>query len=93
MGMFDGCTELRTLPKLKALALKSSCYSSMFAGCTKIKVSTEQDAEYSVPFRIPAEGTGTGNASMTFKMFDGTGGPFTGAPSPNVTYYLATPAA
>jgi hypothetical protein len=64
----------------------------MFNGCTGIKLSTTQTAEYSVPYSIPKAGTGTeGNSSLT-DMFTGTGGTFTGTPTINTTYYLDAPA-
>ena len=91
-NMFNGCTSLTTPSELPATDLANHCYESMFKGCTGIKLSTEQTAEYSVPYSIPKEGTGTmGSGSLT-DMFTGTGGTFTGTPTINTTYYLAAPA-
>ena len=35
-GLFKGCTDLITAPKLPATKLASSCYSDMFSGCTSL---------------------------------------------------------
>ena len=34
--MFEGCTALTQAPALPAITLASSCYASMFYGCTKL---------------------------------------------------------
>ena len=34
--MFDGCTNLTTVPELPATTLAESCYSHMFQGCTSL---------------------------------------------------------
>lgn len=34
--MFYGCTSLTTAPELPATTLVSSCYASMFRGCTSL---------------------------------------------------------
>ena len=92
-NMFGGCTSLTTPSELPATDLMNSCYRSMFQGCTGIKLSTEQTAEYSVPYSIPKEGTGTMGSSSLNDMFTGTGGTFTGTPTINTTYYLDAPSA
>ena len=91
-GMFQGCTSLTTPSELPATVLTKSCYKSMFQGCTGIKLSTTQTAEYSVPYRIPEEETGTEGTDSLTDMFTGTGGTFTGTPTINTTYYIPAPA-
>ena len=59
----------------------------MFNGCTSLKLSSTQTEEYTVAYRIPANGTGTTLNAMT-NMFSNTGGTFTGTPDINTTYYL-----
>ena len=87
-SMFLGCTSLTTAPSLPATKLEVYCYFSMFYGCTSLKLSSTQTEEYTVAYRIPANGTGTiANSTMT-TMFSNTGGTFTGAPAINTTYYL-----
>ena len=36
VGLFNGCTGLRSLPKLPATTLSSYCYRQMFGGCTRL---------------------------------------------------------
>ena len=91
-SMFQDCTSLTTPSELPATDLMNSCYRSMFRGCTGIKLSTEQTAEYSVPYSIPKEGTGSMGSNALNDMFTGTGGTFTGTPTINTTYYIAAPA-
>ena len=93
-NMFKDCINLTTAPELPATTMTSNCYRSMFQGCTGIKLSTEQTAEYSIPYSIPKEGTGsmgTYTAAMN-DMFTDTGGTFTGTPTINTTYYIDAPA-
>ncbi len=89
-NMFKNCTLLTTIPSLPATDLVNS-YTSMFNGCTNIKLSTEQIGEYQTPYRIPTSGTGVerGTNSLT-DMFANTGGTFVGTPEINTTYYLST---
>ena len=90
-NMFNGCTSLTTPSKLPATDLTSSCYRNMFNGCTGIKLSTEQTAEYSIPYSIPKEGTGSMGTDALTNMFSNTGGTFTGTPTINTTYYIPAP--
>ena len=92
-NMFNGCTSLTTPSKLPATDLTSSCYRNMFNGCTGIKLSTEQTAEYSIPYSIPKEGTGSMADDALTNMFSNTGGTFTGTPTINTTYYIDAPSA
>lgn len=91
-SMFESCTGLLTLPKLRALSITNSAYEKMFQGCTSIKLSAQEDSEYTEEFRIPAEGTGSMAYMATYNMFTNTGGTFTGEPTINTNYYLAPPA-
>ena len=90
--MFYGCTSLTTPSELWATDLANSCYNGMFRGCTGIKLSTEKTAEYSTPYSIPKEGTGSVGSNSLSNMFTGTGGTFTGTPTINTTYYIPAPA-
>ena len=40
-GMFRGCTNLTTAPKLPGLYSAQDCYSSMFEGCINLEVAPE----------------------------------------------------
>lgn len=81
---------INTLPRLPATELYENCYFMMFANCTNIKLSEVLDNEYQVPYRIPAESTGINANSALSKMFDDTGGTFTGTPELNTTYYISS---
>jgi len=37
VGLFNGCTGLRSLPKLPATTLSEYCYRQMFGGCTRLE--------------------------------------------------------
>lgn len=87
-SMFFDCKSLTTPPALPSTTLTNYCYYSMFQGCTNIKLSTTQTAEYSIPYRIPSEGTSTEGTSSLTNMFASTGGTFTGTPAINTTYYI-----
>lgn len=90
--MFEGCTNLISLPSLSATTIHSLSYYMMFRGCTRIKLSTSQSATYQYPYRIPTSGTGiTGDYAPLYGMFFDTGGPFTGTPEVNTTYYTDHP--
>lgn len=85
--MFWGCTSLECLPELTAINLPRSAYSYMFYGCTGISLSETEDSTYKYPFRIPSNGNGTIEGAALYEMFTRTGGPFTGTPTINTTYY------
>ena len=87
--MFEQCTSLASIPALPATELYESCYSSMFKGCTNIKISTTQTSEYNNEYRIPTNGTAEAVSYTLTSMFDATGGTFTGTPSVNTTYYTS----
>lgn len=38
-SMFDGCTNLTTVPELPATTLSNYCYNGMFSGCTSLTVA------------------------------------------------------
>lgn len=83
-SMFRGCTSLERLPKLNATNLASACYNSMFENCTGIRVSEDKTMEYTIPWKLPENATGT---SFGLNMLKGTSGPYVGAPSLLHTYY------
>ena len=87
-SMFQGCTSLITVPSLPATTLTNYCYYSMFQDCTMIKLSTTETDTYTIPYRIPMDGKGTGGSYSVGYMFSGTGGTFASAPTINTTYYL-----
>ena len=87
--MFRGCTLITSIPELPATTLTQYCYYGMFQGCTKIKLSTTQIDGYQTPYRIPTTGTGTAESEALTKMFDQTGGTFTGTPDINTIYYTS----
>lgn len=88
-SMFYGCTSLSFVTELPATTLVEECYLSMFYGCTSLKLSGDQTAEYTTPYRIPSEGTGVDATNALTNMFAETGGTFTGTPEINTTYYMA----
>ena len=88
--MFYGCTSLTTIPTLPALVLETYCYNNMFYGCRSIRISTTQDETYAYKYRIPSSGIGTTATGAMTRMFNNTGGSFTGTPIINTTYYIDT---
>lgn len=88
-AMFRGCTKLTTLPVLPATTLATRCYVQMFDGCSLIKLSSTSTGDYTTPYRIPFQGTGTTATDALYQMFSGTGGTFTGTPNRNKTYYTS----
>lgn len=89
--MFSWCTRLTTIPALPATALHRGSYSWMFAWCSSIKLSETQDDEYTQPYRIPMEWTGTDDSDFPKAlkdMFSWTGWTFTWTPEINKTYYV-----
>lgn len=89
--MFEGCSNLEELPILSIQVLNTYCYTGMFSGCRKIKLSTVQTGDYQYEYRIPSTGTGTIDAidNPIRDMFNSTGGTFTGTPTINTTYYTS----
>jgi len=88
--MFHNCTSLNTILDLSYYTTDASSSSTfgmdkLYDGCTNIKVSETQDAEYQYPFTVPS-----GNFNFN-EMFTGTGGTFTGTPVAGVTYYTTNP--
>lgn len=90
-NMFYNCMSLINIPNLPATTLANKCYFYMFRNCTGIKISETQTSDYTIPFRIPINGTGTSATDALSQMFTGTSGTFTGTPDINTTYYLWTP--
>lgn len=90
-GMFRDCTGLVELAELPATTLAEECYRDMYSGCSGLKISETADSDYTIPFRIPSDGTGATATNALTSMFSGTGGTFTGTPEINKPYYLAAP--
>lgn len=90
-AMFAGCTSLVTLSRLYSTDIADSCYKSMYASCSNLKLSYVQDGIYQYPFRIPDAGTGTAEWEALYSMFYGTGGTWSGTPQINTTYYTDHP--
>ena len=89
--MFRGCTSLTSAPALPATTLSDHCYYSMFAYCASLKLSSTQTGGYSYAYRIPSSGTGIAAGDSLTRMFNNTGGTFTGTPTINTTYYTTNP--
>ena len=87
--MFTNCTSLAQLPKIYYPYLDNRNFTSMFQGCTKIKVSETQDSTYKNEYAIPYNKDGTGDNTTATDIFSGTGGTFTGSAAFNTTYYTA----
>ena len=65
----------------------------MLYACANIKLSETRTGSYQREYRIPSSGTGSFGSGATAgnvfsMMLMGTGGPFTGNPEVNRTYYL-----
>lgn len=93
--MFALCESLEVPPELPATTLTENCYYRMFWKCTGLKISESATEEYTIPYRLPAEGDGIigdGSTNSLDRMFEYTGGTFTGTPEMNKTYYLEAPA-
>ena len=43
-GLFEGCTQLTSAPKLPAINLADGCYKSMFSGCSSLTTAPELPA-------------------------------------------------
>ena len=82
--MFSGCINLEKLPELPKNLDYSSC-AKMFEGCSKIKISTTQTAEYSYEYKLPDNV----KVNSFTDMFTDTSGTFTGTPTANTTYYTS----
>ena len=80
MLMFGGCTNLTSVSELPATTLASSCYYEMFQDCTKLKVNTTSGNKIFTYLTTMSDGA-------AYKMFENTGGTFTGTPTAGNTYY------
>lgn len=89
-SMFNGCTSLTQIPELPATTMEVQCYDNMFDGCTSLKLSETKTEEYTQEYRIPSSGDGTTSSGALTRMFNSTGGTFTGTPNINTTYYLSS---
>jgi hypothetical protein len=87
-NMFYDCPGLTELPVLPATNLAANCYDKMFQRCTGIKVST---AGPGVQWSIPSNANATAATDWNYRMFDGTGGTFKGAPDIGTPYYYTLP--
>ena len=88
--MFRSCISLIQVPVLPAITLADHCYYYMFDGCTSLELSSVKTDEYTQEYRIPSSDTGTTANNALTSMFASTGGPFTGTPKINTTYYLSS---
>lgn len=87
-NMFAWCNNLTAIPKLPATTLAGYCYEYMFYYCTKIKLSQTQTWDYTQPYRIPTEWTGTSATGALNYMFNGTWWTWKATPTINTTYYV-----
>jgi hypothetical protein len=84
--MFENCTSLEELPVLPATEIAPSSYAGMFRNCTNIKLGTENTGKGF--WKLPDNANNyTTETSSYIPMFSGTGGDFTGFPTPGTTYY------
>lgn len=91
-SMFEDCTGLRELPEIHAASFGMAACYGMFLRCAGIRVSETQGGAYTTPYRVPVSGTGVDHDTLhlTFaRMFEGTGGSYTGDGEVNRTYYLS----
>lgn len=88
--LFRDCTSLKSLPILSATSVADFGYYNMFAGCTGIEIyDSAPDATWSsVAWSLPANVTG--GSIWYYDMFKDTGGSFTGNPTADTTYYVAS---
>lgn len=80
---FKNCTHLSAIPLLPATIGSSSCYGDTFNGCSLIKMSETRTGEYTNEYTFGIE---IGNYGI--RMFENTGGTFTGTATAQ-TYYTA----
>ena len=88
-SMFENCSSLSTIPSLTSIYTAGWGYYKMFKGCSLVKISSEETAEYKNKIFIPYHRTGTGQAAIVEDMFAGTGGVFTGTPAEGRYYYTS----
>lgn len=88
--LFQNCTSLRSLPILSATSVADFGYYNMFAGCAGIEIyDSAPDATWSsVAWSLPANVTG--GSIWYYDMFKDTGGSFTGNPTADTMYYVAS---
>ncbi len=88
--LFRDCTSLRSLPILSSTSVADFGYYNMFAGCAGIEIyDSAPDATWSsVAWSLPANVTG--GSIWYYDMFKDTGGSFTGNPTVDTTYYVAS---
>ena len=86
-NMFQGA-YLEALPQLPATTLAKSCYAYMFAECYTIKISDQQDSEYTTPYRIPSSWTWIDATNSRWEMFRNTSWVKQAIPI-NTTYYTS----
>ena len=79
--MFANCPSLVYLPAIHATSAGSMPLANMFAYCSKIKIATDRDDEYTQPYALSVDDA--------TNMFTNTGGTFTGTPTSNTTYYVS----
>ena len=85
-SMFEGCTSLTTIPELPATVLPSMCYMEMFKDCTNVHVSNSPSSQYQ---NLLMNYSSTTGSQATYRMLQGTGGPYTSDPAANVAYYTS----
>ena len=79
-SMFYGCTNLANIPELPVTTLATWCCANMFEGCSKLKVNTTSGNKiFTCPSAI--------QTGAVARMFESTGGEFTGTPVAGETYY------
>lgn len=86
--MFEDCDSLTAIPALPALELADSCYYSMFADCSNVKLESNSTEDCIYVYRIPMNGVGVDNDSYspTYGMFEDSSGSSV-SPTINTAYY------
>ena len=80
VGLFNGCTGLKSLPKLPATTLSQYCYRQMFGGCTGLTDISDLE--------LPSTALARGCYSLMFQDCSGiTDASFT-LPALNATYNI-----
>lgn len=88
--MFQGCTNLETLPKIYITGqIPNYGLQYMFSGCTKIQLMTTDQGGFE-EYRVPVSGTMTtsGTQQPITGFANGTGGNVTSNFQANTVYYL-----
>ena len=85
-SMYERCTNMTRLPKIKSLVFPAYCCAAMFADCSNIVISNVLTQYTPYSYRIPDTGTGTVTGNNPFYQMAAT--TFSSDPTVNTTYYV-----